>query len=155
MSEDAYDGTEVLAGPLSEGFRWAVTACAYFNDYRAREELHTTLRIYNGHRLVHGSGFAGPPLYSGQLFSEYRGHYEGFPFFVMARTVPEVDRVVATTAGGREVVLLLSESFDEFDGLRFAATPLPNGEIPGNIRIERRGTVLQTRRQWLPPRPGP
>jgi hypothetical protein len=39
-------------------------------------------------------------------------------------------------------------------GLRFAATALPHGERPGNIRAERNGAVLETRPQPMGrPRP--
>jgi hypothetical protein len=77
----------------------------------------------------------------------------GLPCFVMARTLPDVDRVVATTDRGSEVVLALSPPVSQF-GLRFAATALPHGERPGNIRAERNGTILETRRQPMErPRP--
>ena len=67
----------------------------------------------------------------------------GLRWAVLARTLPDVDRVVATTDRGSEVVLALSPPVSQF-GLRFAATALPHGERPGNIRAERNGTVLET-----------
>ena len=68
----------------------------------------------------------------------------------MARTSPVVDRVVATTDGGTEITLVLSPPIDRF-GLRFAVAALPAGEVPGSIRVEQGGVVLETKRQWVPP----
>ena len=63
-----------------------------------------------------------------------------------------VDRVVATTDRGSEVTLELSPPVECF-GLRFAVAALPAGEGPGSIRVEQGGVVLETMRQWVPPRP--
>jgi hypothetical protein len=69
----------------------------------------------------------------------------------MARTAPVVDRVVATTDRGSEITLELSPPIVPF-GLRFALAALPAGEAPGSIRVEQGGVVLETMRQWVPPR---
>jgi hypothetical protein len=74
------------------------------------------------------------------------GQPRGLPFFVMARTDPTVDRVVAVTENGTEVVLALSPVVARF-GLRFAAAEVPPGERPVTIRSERGGSVLEIRHQ--------
>ncbi|MGH3397064.1 MAG: hypothetical protein ACRDPO_20480, partial [Streptosporangiaceae bacterium] len=79
----------------------------------------------------------------------WRGRTDDLPYFVMARTRPEVDRVVATTTRGTEVPLALSPVVEAF-GLRFAAAALPGGEEPGSLRAERAGAVLQTLPQPMP-----
>ena len=67
----------------------------------------------------------------------------------MARTAPIVDRVVAITDHGTEIILELSLPIQRF-GLRFAVAALPDGESPGSIRAERGGVVLESQRQWVP-----
>ena len=69
---------------------------------------------------------------------------------LVARTAPIVDRVVATTDRGVEIVLALSAVIDHF-GLRFAAAVLPDGPRPGTIRAESHGEVIQTALQRMPP----
>jgi hypothetical protein len=114
-------------------------------------DLYTMLRVSRGSQvLVAGSGMGGPPLWPGSVLNEWRGRTEGLPYFVMARTVPEVDRVVATTDLGLEVELALSPPVAEF-GLRFAAAALPAGHGPGNIRAERGGEVIGRHPQPVPP----
>jgi hypothetical protein len=102
------------------------------------------LDVYRGDRQVAGSGFRGPKLYGDSLVNEWRGHTDDLPYFVMARTSPIVDRVVATTDLGTEVTLSLSPVIERF-GLRFAAAALPAGERPCTLRIERDGAPLETR----------
>jgi hypothetical protein len=142
--EGSNDPVEVLAGTLDSGLRWVVTVQG------DEHELYTMLHVYEGDRLLSGSGFGGPPLYGESLMNEYRGRTDDLPWFVMARTAPVVDRVVATTDGGTEVTLELSPLIDRF-GLRFAVAALPAGETPGSIRVEECGVVLETMRQWVPP----
>jgi hypothetical protein len=114
------------------------------------QNLLTMLHVYRGdEKLIGGTGFDGPPLDVNSLISEYRGRKEGLPWFVMARTAPMVDRVVATTDQGTEITLELSPPIQRF-GLRFAVAALPDGERPSSIRVERRGVVLETRRQPVP-----
>lgn len=107
------------------------------------------LHIYRGDRQVAGSGFRGPKLYGGCVVNEWRGKTDGLPYFVMARTAPIVDRVVATTDRGSEITLTLSPPVEPF-GLRFAAAALPDGESPGSLRVEREGAVLETRPRPMP-----
>jgi len=140
------EGVEVMAGTADPGLRWAVFVSG------DEHELFTMLHVYSGDKLVAGSGFGGPALYPGSLINEYRGRTEDLPWFVMARTVPVVDRVVATTDKGREIALTLSPPIEQF-GLRFAVAPLPAGERPGSIRIERDGVVLESAQQWVGPPP--
>ena len=148
MSGRPDDAVEVLSG-LAGDLRWTVVA--YGDD----EDLYTLLRVYRGERpLVAGSGFGGPGLPPGSVLAEWRGQTDDLPFFLMARTSPTVDRVVATTDRGTEVTLALSPPVDRF-GLRFAAAALPDGEQPASLRAERQGTVLQSVPQRMPPRRQP
>jgi hypothetical protein len=141
----ADDPVEVLAGPAGPGLRWVVVA------YGDEDEVYTLLRVYRDGRLVvPGSGFGGPGLPAGAVLNEWRGQTEGLPFFVMARTSAEVDRVVATTDAGTEVRLALSPPVDGF-GLRFAAAALPDGERPATLRADGGGRVLAIVRQRKPP----
>jgi hypothetical protein len=148
MAEPAEGPVEVLTGHAPGGLRWAVVVSE--DD----ENLYTMLQVYRGdQKVVAGSGFGGPKLWPGSVLNEWRGQNDDLPCFVMARTLPTVDRVVATTDRGSEVVLALSPPVSRF-GLRFAATALPHGERPGNIRAERNGTILETRPQPMGrPRP--
>jgi hypothetical protein len=143
--EGSNDPVEVMAGTLDSGLRWVVVVQG------DEHELSTMLHVYDGDRLLAGSGFGGPPLYGGSLMNEYRGCTDDLPWFVMARTAPVVDRVVATTDRGSEITLELSPPIVPF-GLRFALAALPAGEAPGSIRVEQGGVVLETMRQWVPPR---
>ncbi len=132
---------QVLEGSAQGGLRWLVVA------YGNREDLYTMLRVYSGAELVvPGSGFGGPPLYPDSVLNEWRGRTDDLPYFVMARTVPEADRVVATTDRGAEVVLALSAPVEQF-GVRFAAAALPAGHTPGSIRAERDGKELASQAQ--------
>lgn len=138
------DAVEVLSGSAGD-LRWAVVA--YGDD----EDLYTLLRVYRGERLlVAGSGFGGPALPPGSVLAEWRGQTGDLPFFVMARTSPAVDRLVATTDRGTEVTLELSPPVERF-GLRFAAAALPDGEQSAGLRAEREGTVLESVPQRMPP----
>ena len=147
MADESDNGVEVLAGTAPPDLRWVVFASG------DEQELFTMLHVYAGDRPLAGSGFGGPPLYPGSLINEYRGRTDDLPWFVMARTSPIVDRVVATTDRGREITLTLSPPIEQF-GLRFAAAGLPVGEAPGSIRIERDGVVLESARQRVAPPPG-
>ncbi len=115
------------------------------------QDLVTMLDIYRGDQQVAGSGFRGPKLYGDSLVNEWRGRTDDLPYFVMARVSPVVDRVVATTDRGSQITLSLSPVIEEF-ALRFAAAALPAGEQPASLRIERDGTVLESRGQPMPPR---
>lgn len=143
MPELPADAVEVLAGRVGDELRWVVIADG--ND----EDLSTMLYVYRGNRRVAGSGFGGPKLYGGSLVNEWRGKTDDLPYFVMARTSPVVDRVIATTDHGSEITLALSPPIERF-GLRFAAAALPEGEQPGRLRVECEGIVLEAR-----PQPGP
>lgn len=134
------DPMQVLAGTLPTGHHWKVVV------HGDREHLHQMLNVYDGDRMVAGKGFDGPALYDGSLLNEYRGRTDGLPWFVMARTAPDIDRVVATTDRGSEVALALSPVVAPWR-LRFAVAALPDGEGPGSIRVEANGEILETRRQ--------
>jgi hypothetical protein len=147
MDDMSSNEVQVLAGTAQGGLRWLVVA------YGDPEDLYTFLRVYSGDELVvPGSGFGGPALQPDSVINEWRGRADELPYFVMARTVPDADRVVATTDRGTEVVLALSEPIERF-GLRFAAAALPGGHGPGTIRVERGVTELESRPQPMPPRP--
>ena len=150
MDDMSGNEVEVLAGTAEDGLRWLVVASGDLED------LYTLLRVYAGDVLmVGGSGFGGPALYPDSVINEWRGRTDDLPYFVMARTVPEADRVVATTDRGAEVELALSEPVERF-GVRFASAVLPSGHAPGSIRVERDGQQLVSRRQPMPPgRPRP
>jgi hypothetical protein len=143
--EGSSDPVEVMAGTLDSGLRWVVVVQG------DEHELFTMLHVYDGDRLLAGSGFGGPPLHCGSVMNEYRGRTDDLPWFVMARTTPVIDRVVATTDVGSEITLELSPPIDRF-GLRFALAALPTGEAPSSIRVEQGGIVLESMRQWVPPR---
>jgi hypothetical protein len=145
VSESAGE-VEVLSGPAAGGLRWEVVCSG--DD----EDLYTLIRVYlEDKRVVAGSGFGGAKLQPGSVMTEWRGHTDDLPYFVMARTAPAVTRVVATTHRGTEVVLELSEPVERF-GLRFAAAALPDGHMPASIRAERDGTVLEEQPQRMPRR---
>lgn len=143
MSELPDDAVEVLSGSVGGGLRWVVVVEG--DD----EELSTILRVYRCDRQVAGSGFGGPGLSGDSVLNEWRGKTDDLPYFVMARTSPMVDRVVATTDRGSEITLALSPPVERF-GLRFAAAALPDGERPGSIRVECEGSVLETLPQRMP-----
>lgn len=94
----------------------------------------TMLHVYLGERLVDASGMGGPKLYPGELICDWRGRTDELPYFVMVRTDPAVERVVAVTEQGSEVDLALSPVLAAF-GLRFGAAGLPAGERPGRLRV--------------------
>jgi hypothetical protein len=145
VSEEWSDSVVVLSGVLGPDLRWSVLVDG------DRQNLSTMLHVYRGgDELIAGSGFGGPALYEDSLINEYRGRSEGLPWFAMARTAPIVDRVVATTDHGTEVILELTPPVEQF-GSRFAAAALPEGEGPASVRVERDGVVLETARQWVPP----
>ena len=89
----------------------------------------TMLHGFEGTRRVIGSGFGGPALYPGQLIHDWRGRTDQWPYFVMARADPTVDRIVAVTDRGTEVELSLSAVVHQF-GLRFAAAGPPPESHP-------------------------
>jgi hypothetical protein len=150
MGGEAAEEVEVLAGS-ADGLRWAVFCSP---DNETPGYLFTMLRVWSGDDLlVAGSGFGGAKLQPGGLFSEWRGRTDDLPFFVMARTSPLVERVVATTDRGLEVELALSEPVEQY-GLRFAAAGLPEGHAPASIRAET-ADGSQTRPQGMRPRHRP
>src|SRR4051812_40189179 len=106
------DPLEVLSGVCDPDLRWTVDVDGTDDD------CWTMLNVFRGELLIAGSGMAGPKLYGTSVMNEYRGRTDGLPYFVMARTEPTIDRVVATTENGLEVVLALSPVIERF-GLRF------------------------------------
>ena len=138
------DEVEVLAGRHGE-LAWRVLVSG------TSTRLMTVLQVRRGDRVVVRSGFGGPPLYPGDLVNEWRGRTDDLPYFVMARTDPSVDRVVAVTDRGTQVELALSDPVPAF-GLRFAAAGLPDGEGPGRLVAWRGGAVVSDDATPPPPR---
>ena len=79
------------------------------------------------------SGFGGDPLDGGRLIDTWYGQADGTPFFLLARTAPSVEAVVAVCASGAEYPMDLSDVHPRF-GLRFGAVPLPPGEELVDVR---------------------
>ncbi len=123
----AHDEFEVLAGTHGN-LRWQVWAGG------DQDALMTMLHVFNGGRLVACSGFGGPALPPHLKVHEWRGRTDDLPYFVMARTAPEVSGLVAVTDRGTHVELTMGEVDNRF-GLRFAAAGLPDGEGPGVLLI--------------------
>ena len=140
------DQVMVLAGRCEQGYTWEVEAGG------PDENFLTMMSVFHDGRRVHRGGMAGPKLYPGSVINEYRGRKDALPYVIVARTAPQVDRVVVTTDRGAEIELPLSEIIDQF-GLRFAAAVLPDGHGPGSIRAEAHGLTLQTQQQPMPRRP--
>jgi len=137
--------TEVLSGQHGT-LRWRILVRG------DEQELFTMIQVHQGsRRVVAGSGFGGPPLYPGQLISNWRGRTDDLPYFVMNRSDPVIDRVVAITDRGTEVELSMSPVIAPF-GLRFSAAGLPEGEAPSRLRAERDGTVIVDMDSRMPPR---
>ena len=137
------DEVEVLAGRHGE-LTWQVLVSG------TAEELMTEIRVRRGDRLLAASGFGGPALYPGEQVNEWRGRTDSLPYFVMARTDPSIDRIVAVTDRGAEIELALSPPVAEF-GLRFAAAGLPEGEGPGRLVAWRDGVVVEDSATPPPP----
>jgi hypothetical protein len=128
----------VLTGEHN-GLDWKVVATwGPRTDRFEDRELMTMLHGFEGTKRVIGSGFGGPALYPGRLVCEWRGRTDQWPYFVMARADPTVDRIVAVTDRGTGVELSLSAVVPQF-GLRFAAAGLPIGEAPNRLIIEVNG----------------
>jgi hypothetical protein len=137
---------QVLSGVSDQGYRWLVEAGG------SEDNFSTMLRMFDGDRRVFGGGMGGPKLYPGTVIHESRHRKDDLPYVLVARTAPHIDRVVASTDLGVEIVLPLSEVIGQF-GLRFAAAVLPDGHGPGSIRAESQGEVIHTARQWMHRRP--
>lgn len=135
VDEVNFGGTEVLTGQHGD-LRWRVLVRG------DEQELFTMIQVHQGpRRVVAGSGFGGPPLSPGRLISNWRGRTDDLPYFVMNRSDPVIDRVVAITDRGTEVELSMSPVIAP-SGLRFSAAGLPEGEAPSRLRAEREGTVI-------------
>lgn len=128
MAESTPDAVEVLAGTHGK-LRWQVWTVG------GPAELMTMLHVFDDDRRVAASGFGGPALYPGQLVNEWRGRTDDLPYFVMARTAPQVTRLVAVTDRGTQVELTMGPVDPRF-GLRFAVAGLPDGDAPGLLLLE-------------------
>jgi len=99
------------------------------------------LDMLRGDHRAPAIGFDGSGFLGGTVLESSRGHVDGFPWHVMARTDASVTRVVATTDRGTEVELALSAFMPEY-GSTFAAAVMPDGECPCALRVERDGAIL-------------
>ena len=148
MDERPPGTVEVLSGTCGNDLRWVVLA------WGSDDNFFTMLQVRKGGRKLADSGFGGPKLYGSSVINEWRGRTDGLPYFVMARALPVVDRIVAITDHGSEISLAMSQVIEPF-GLRFAAAALPDGEGPGTLRAEgAAGAVLDTHAQPQPRLPG-
>jgi hypothetical protein len=138
------DEVEVLSGTHG-GLRWRVWAGGDPAD-----DLMTMLQVFDGDRCVADSGFGGPALYGDELVNEWRGRTDDLPYFVVARTAPQVSRLVAVTDRGSRVELVMGP-VDERFGLRFAAAGLPDGEGPGVLLVEVDGRPVEAIPQPMGP----
>lgn len=134
------DPVEVLTGISPPDLTWRVMAGG------SNMEFSSMIEISRGLRRVAGSGMSGPKLYPNSVIHEFRGWTDDLPYVVLARTAPEIDRVVATTDAGTEIELPLSPVI--FD-LRFGAALLPDGEGPASIRAELGGVVVEVKQQRM------
>jgi hypothetical protein len=138
---EAHEDVVVLTG-VHNGLDWKViTTWGPRPDAVEEREMSTLLHAFKGSKQVIGSGFGGPALYPGHLVHEWRGRTDQWPYFVMARADPTVDRIAAITDRGTQVELSLSEVVPQF-GLRFAAAGLPDGEAPNRLIIEAKGQTV-------------
>lgn len=135
---------EVLTGRYGD-LSWSVLVSG--DD----EDLLTMIQVHRGSRcVVAGSGFAGPRLRAGEFLTEWRGRTDDCPYFVMTRSDPRVDRIVAVTDRGTEVQLAMSAVIPRFR-LRFAAAALPDGEAPAWLRAESVGVTVADLYRAAPP----
>jgi hypothetical protein len=132
VAESVPGAVEVLAGTHGK-LRWQVWAGG------GPDQLMTMLHVFDADRRVAACGFGGPALYPGQQINEYRGRTDDLPYFVMARTAPEITRLVAVTDRGTHVELTMGQVDPRF-GLRFAVAGLPDGEAPGVLLLEVAGS---------------
>lgn len=116
------EGREVLRGAAGI-LSWRITAAG------TRDNLSTMIEVFDGDRRVAWQGFAGESLPPGRLVNEWRGRAAGYPYFVIARTAPQVNRLIAVTDAGTRVELQLTD-VDPSLSLRFSGGPLPAGEQP-------------------------
>lgn len=131
---------EVLTGSSPPDLTWRVMAGG--SDI----EFSSMIEISRSGRRVAGSGMGGPKLYPNSAIHEFRGWTDDLPYVVLARTAPQIDRVVATTDAGTEIELPLSAVVF---GLRFGAALLPDGEGPASIRAEQGGVVVEVKQQRM------
>lgn len=135
MADEPYDGSAVLKGGAGRDLVWVVSVDA------SDGSLLVMLNLFRRDRYVSGTGFASGRSFGGTVLQSSRGHADGLPWHVLARTGASVTRAVATTDRGTEVELTLSPLIAEY-GSRFAAAVMPEGECPCEVRVERDGVVL-------------
>ncbi len=151
MADEPYDGIAVLQGEAGGDLRWVVSVDG------SDGSLLVMMNVFRGDCYVSGVGFAGSRVFGRTVLQTSRGHADGLPWHVMARTAASVTRVVATTDRGTEVELALSPFMPEY-GSTFAAAVMPEGECPCAMRVERDGVALEAGPQpsWrCPPIFGP
>ncbi len=137
-----------MSGVSDQGYLWTIEAGGSDDNFMI------TLRLFKDGRRVFGGGMAGAKLFLGTVIHSSHHRKDDLPWVIVARTAPEIDRVLATTNLDAEIDLPLSEVIDQF-GLRFTACVLPEGHTPGSIRAESHGQVVQSTRQRTAPRRRP
>ncbi|GGV05984.1 hypothetical protein GCM10010260_49270 [Streptomyces filipinensis] len=112
--------SEVHAGQAGN-LRWTVTAGAVTDGFA------TFLTVYGPDNAVLSStgSVAGEPSPESPLEVSW-SRADGTPLFVIARTVPDVERVVAVTTGDEQIELSLSPVVAPFRA-RFGVAALPSG----------------------------
>ena len=135
MADEPYAGIAVLQGDAGRELRWVVSVD------EGDGSMMVMLNLFRGDHRAPGIGFAGSRFFGGMVLQTSRGHADGLPWHVIARTDASVTRVVATTDRGTEVELALSPFMPEY-GSTFAAAVMPDGEYPCAMRVERDGVVL-------------
>lgn len=114
----ADDLDEVLTGQSGD-LRWVVRAGL------VREGVIATfLDVFRGDRLIDSGGGTSPIALESMVNFSY-GYSDDSPVSVVARCAVGIDRLVAVTDSGREVVMKLSEPVERF-GTRFGACILPS-----------------------------
>lgn len=108
MINDEDSQTRVLTGEGANGLAWAI-----FARDMPDGSFSTFIRRSQGGRAA-TSGFMGPKLSSGELVHYWTGQADGTPFFVLARTAPEVQAVIAVDASGAEYPLETSDVIEQF-----------------------------------------
>lgn len=135
--------TVVLTGIGDAGLEWAILARDLPNG-----EFSTFIRRTIGDQRA-TSGFIGVKLDAERLIHFWTGKADGTPFFVLARTAPQVEAVIAVGASGAEYPLQLSDVIEQF-GLRFGATPIPDYDTVVSIRTLPPSSVHPVMRPFRP-----
>jgi hypothetical protein len=134
-SEDQKNLRPVLAGHTLDGFEWLVTAGG------SDEWFLTVLSVSHGETNYGSAGMGGAKLDPDSLEQTYEGRFPGAPKFVMVRTIPSIDQIIALTTNRNEISLTLSEADDEFE-LRFGVAVIRQDEELRSLRFVTAGKTV-------------